>query len=169
MQEELLALREQVEDLQTQVDFLMLELESIAEFVSERKKQQIGTPLDDASRDVVIRAIKTNTSGRFIELGLPTELTISGGVITPSGSYHTVDTQSDAATDDLDTISVNGINNGTLLVLRPASASRTVVVKDGTGNLRTAGDFSMDNSTDTITLVKDADVWREVSRSDNDS
>ena len=38
-------------------------------------------------------------------LGTPTELTIAGGIITRTRSNHTVDTQADAATDDLDTIS----------------------------------------------------------------
>ena len=57
-------------------------------------------------------------------------------------SYHDVDTQAGAASDDLDTI--NGGNIGSFLVLRPENAARTVVLKDGTGNLVLAGDFTMD-------------------------
>ncbi|MEX1113043.1 MAG: hypothetical protein WED32_01140, partial [Patescibacteria group bacterium] len=44
----------------------------------------------------------------------------------------------------------------------------TVTVKDGTGNLRLAGDFAAD-SQDTLTLVYDstAGFWTEMSRSSN--
>ena len=51
-------------------------------------------------------------------LGTPTELTIAAGVITRTRSNHTVDTQGDDATDDLDTI--NGGVEGDILLLRAA-------------------------------------------------
>ena len=47
-----------------------------------------------------------------------TELTIASGAITVTQSYHTIDTESDAATDDLDTITVAG-GEGDVLVIRP--------------------------------------------------
>lgn len=93
------------------------------------------------------------------------ELTISGGEITATQNYHQVDTQGDAATDDLDTI--NGGTVGQILILRPQNDSRTVVLKDGTGNLKLTGDFSLDDLDDTITLIYTGSNWLEVARANN--
>ena len=100
-------------------------------------------------------------------IGVPTELTIASGAITVTGSYHIVDTESDASTDDLATIS--GGVDGRVLVLRAASSSRDVVVKDGSGNVQCAGDMTLDNVQDTITLIYDATwtAWLEIARSSN--
>lgn len=81
-----------------------------------------------------------------------TEFTISGGVIdltqgagqnTASPSAVVVDTESDAAADDLDTI--NGGRDGMVLLLRQANAARVVTVKDGTGNVTLAADADLLN------------------------
>lgn len=81
------------------------------------------------------------------------QTTISGGVITVGRSNHTVETESLAATDDLDTITA-GTAEGQLVILRPVNDSRTVVVKHNTGNIRLNGsvDFTMDSVYDQIML-----------------
>jgi len=99
--------------------------------------------------------------------GTLSELTISSGAITPTLSYHIVDTESDASTDDLDTITATYYDIGSELILSAANTARTVVMKDGTGNMQLAGDFSMDNTQDTIRLVYNGSNWLEVSRSNN--
>lgn len=93
--------------------------------------------------------------------------TIAAGVITITGSYHVVDTEAAAATDDLDTIS--GGSDGQRLVLRASNAARDVVIKDGTGNIQCAGDFTLNNTQDTIELIFDSALaaWLELGRSDN--
>lgn len=98
---------------------------------------------------------------------MKSELTIATGAVTSVGSYHRVDTEADAASDDLDTI--NGGADGAILILRAENAARTVVVKDGTGNIQCAGDMSLDNTQDSITLIYDGTLtaWLELSRSDN--
>lgn len=102
----------------------------------------------------------------FLGFGASTELTISAGVVTATKSSHTIDTEGNAASDDLDTIS--GGAEGDILHLEANNAARTVVLKDGTGNLRLEGDFSMDNTQDTIMLrLSVGGVWKEVSRSNN--
>lgn len=106
--------------------------------------------------------IETST---FFTLGPGTELTISAGAITATGSYHSVDTQNDDPSDDLDTIS--GAATGLLLVITANNTTRTIVAKDGTGNLRLAGDFTMDTAVDTLTLIGVGSTWRELSRSNN--
>jgi hypothetical protein len=94
----------------------------------------------------------------------------SGAVVYPSGSHLVtileLDTESAAASDDLDTIT--GGVEGQILVLKSANDARTVVVKDSTGNLELEGDMSLDNVQDTITLYnKSGTEWREVARSNN--
>lgn len=104
-----------------------------------------------------------------ISTGKATKTTISSGSIRTLSSHMEIDTEGAAASDDLDRIDTNAARPGMILVLRPFSSSRTIVVKDGTGNLRLAGDFSMDHSRDTITLIQDGGVWYELARSNNDS
>lgn len=115
------------------------------------------------------RSIYLGTMLRTPKLETPrvSELTIATGAITVTGSYHDVDTEADAASDDLDTI--NGGTDGMRLVMRANNSTRTVVVKDGTGNIQCAGDMSLDNNQDTIELVYDGTLtaWLEISRSDN--
>lgn len=94
--------------------------------------------------------------------------TIASGAITITQPGHvTIDTESAAASDDLDTITYSGAQTGDLLILSAANSSRTVVVKDATGNIHTSGDFSLDHSRDTIMLIYTSSVWCEVARSNN--
>jgi hypothetical protein len=101
---------------------------------------------------------------KFLNLP-PATATISGGVITATTSFMRVDTEAAAASDDLDTI--NGGADGDILIVNAFSSARTVVMKDATGNLALAGDFSLDNSGDRIMLHFHNSAWNEISRSDN--
>jgi hypothetical protein len=100
-------------------------------------------------------------------LGVSSELTLASDIITVTSSVHTVDTEADAATDNLATI--NGGRPNQLLVLSAADSARTVVAKDGTGNLKLVGDFSMDNAEDRLLLVSDSlgTTWYELGRNDS--
>lgn len=106
-------------------------------------------------------------AGNFLHLGTGnlTEVTIASGVITVTESVHIVDTEADAASDDL--VTINGGAVGTILVLRSANAARDVTVKDGTGNIQCAGDFVMNETHDIIVLIKLGASWFEVCRSSN--
>src|SRR3990167_2150517 len=72
------------------------------------------------------------------------EYTIAGGLITLNGYDQIrvllVDTESDAATDDLDKI--DGGVYGDIIICRAADDARSVVFKDAVENLRLAGDFT---------------------------
>jgi len=87
------------------------------------------------------------------------ELTISAGTVARSYYHHTIDTQSDAATDDLDT--VNGGEEGQFLFLRPASGDRTVVLKHNTGNIWSPHgmDLSLEDADDYAFLVYSGSKW----------
>ena len=78
------------------------------------------------------------------------EKTISSGAFTATRSHHTVDTESDAASDDLDTIATSNVSDGAILVITPADDARTIVVKHesgGAGQIHTgdAADYTMDD------------------------
>lgn len=110
--------------------------------------------------------IITATGG--LSLGSPTELTVDiSGVVTITKGYHRIDTYLDAASSDL--VTINGGVDGEKLTIRAEDSTRTVVAKDGTGNLALAGDCTLDNVEDTLTLIYDATLvkWLEISRSDN--
>jgi hypothetical protein len=103
--------------------------------------------------------------GGMLNLGTPTELTIASGAITVTKSYHTVDTELNASSDDLATI--NGGSQGDILVLNTVSNVRDVVVKDLTGNIRLDGssDFTLSHPQDKIVLLFDtSNIWVELSR-----
>jgi hypothetical protein len=100
-----------------------------------------------------------------IAVGASSELTISGGAVAATKTFHTVDTEGDGATDDLTAIS--GGTPGQFLVLMAANDARSVVVKDG-GTLYIAGDHTMDGDKDTIVLMCiTAGTWVEIARSNN--
>lgn len=101
---------------------------------------------------------------RAINIGAAVELTISSGAVTATAGCHTIDTQSDAASDDLD--SINGGTDGDIITIRPENAARTVVVKHGTGNIKLCAgeDFSMDESNDSLALQRFGSNWVELSR-----
>ena len=101
---------------------------------------------------------------KLFDLKAPTELTISSGAITITQSQHTVDTEGDAATDDLDTINGGGSAYGRLLFIRPAADTRTIVVKHNTGNIWLKGkaDLSLDEVGDGLLLIFTGSGWLDV-------
>ena len=115
----------------------------------------------DASVRLFDKDVRTSTGLSFANRSR----TISAGAVTVYADWHYIDTEGAAATDDLDTI--NGGYDGYMLVLRAASSSRDVVVKDGTGNIRLNGDFTLTNAQDSITLFYAGNDWIELARSDN--
>lgn len=109
-------------------------------------------------------SVGIQTSG-FLSLSAATELTIAAGVITATKSFHSVDTESNAATDTLTTI--NGGTEGQMLTLTPQDSARDVTITN-TGNIRlTGGTFTFTQVGDTITFVYHLGLWREKSRSIN--
>lgn len=84
------------------------------------------------------------------------ELTIATGAVTPlMAGTQVIDTEADAATDDLDTITATNMVAGDIVILKAADSARTVVVKNGTGNIVCGSDFSLDNAQDRIALQYD--------------
>jgi hypothetical protein len=101
-----------------------------------------------------------------IKLTAPTELTISSGAVTATRSAHRIDTQSNAASDDLDTITP-ATGAGDLLILVPEDDTRTVVLKNGTGNIRTfdGNDITLDSDDHWALLFYVGTRWVAMSNS----
>lgn len=99
----------------------------------------------------VLASADNNFTGkmRFPDDG---ELTIASGIITVTGVKHTIDTEADAASDDL--VTINGGSDGQVLFVRANNDARTVVIKHNTGNIYCTGlaDITLDNYSDTIAL-----------------
>ena len=111
---------------------------------------------------------KKQTFSKGFSLGALTVYTIATGVITITAPGRlAIDTEGGAATDDLDTI--NGGSDGDVIIAGSVSVGRTVTFKDGTGNMRLAGDFTATHFQDQIVLMYYGAIsaWVELSRSDN--
>jgi hypothetical protein len=75
----------------------------------------------------------------------PTELTVASGEITVTQSWHTIDTEGNTATDELDTI--NGLEAGRFYFFTVSDASRITKFIHGTGNIRSTTLSDVDLST----------------------
>ncbi len=103
----------------------------------------------------------------FLRLSPSVEKTIASGVIGVNGKegHLTLDTESDAASDDLD--SITGGTEGDLLLVRPASAARTVVLKHAIGANKIATPngvaVSLAEATDSALLYFNGTQWEVLS------
>tara|TARA_R100001082_G_scaffold35187_1_gene18263 strand:+ start:8803 stop:9381 length:579 start_codon:yes stop_codon:yes gene_type:complete len=84
------------------------------------------------------------------------------GSISISDSYHIVDTQSDASSDNLDEI--QGGEAGQILILRTANSSRDVVVRHDEGNIFTASgsNVTLGTTNSFIILLRISTGWYEI-------
>lgn len=91
---------------------------------------------------------------------------ISGGILDLSSrkEFYLIDTEGDAATDDLDSITGLAVNQ--VVELSPENNARTIVIKNGTAiKLANGLDFTMNNQYDCIVLrCISAGVCREITR-----
>lgn len=109
------------------------------------------------------------TNVGLLNLGAAVILTIASGSVVRTQTYHSIDTEASAATDDLDT--VTGLVTGDLLNIRSVSDARDTTLKNaatGTGEMFLTGDFTLDRAVDNIMLIAFGVAdWVEVSRSNN--
>jgi hypothetical protein len=96
-----------------------------------------------------------NPRNKNTYLGTNAALTIAAGAvtITNGGSLYALDTESAAATDDLDTI--NGGNDGQEIFVSNTADARNVVLKHNTGNIfnPNLSDITIDVTSDKIRLI----------------
>jgi hypothetical protein len=97
-----------------------------------------------------------------------TEFTISSGSITPTVAVFKVDTQSDAASDDLANIVTTHHDDGSIIEFRNENSGRLVTVKHAAGgagqiNLRNAADVILSGTTQWLRLIRIGADWFELS------
>lgn len=113
--------------------------------------------------------LKAHNASGYLDLATSTELTIAAGAVTNTQNWHTIDTQADAASDDLDTITAAAdVTDGYLLFVRANNAARTVVLKHNTGNIYCPGgaDISLTDVFPVVCLMYDATLVKWVVQSD---
>ena len=76
-------------------------------------------------------------SSDTLSMASAVELTLVSGTVTRTQTLHRIDTEGDTAIDDLDTI-IDGAD-GDVIIIRAENGTRTVTLKDGTGNLKLGG------------------------------
>jgi len=98
-----------------------------------------------------------------LNLGAIDLVTINNGTINLTKTYTGASPGTIPPTNQIHTI--NGGVEGTILVLR--CWPTTITISD-TGNLRLSGNFKINNTDDTLVLLKTAQgTWLELSRSNN--
>lgn len=107
--------------------------------------------------------MKHATADGYLQLTDSTELTIASGAVTATANFYRVDTESNASTDDLDTITAGtGVADGHILILRAENAARTIIITHNTGNImcRNGQNIVLDDSEDWALLIYDGNLTK---------
>ena len=103
--------------------------------------------------------------------GSATALTIASGVVTltNNSSSYVLDTEGAAASDDLDTI--NGGQDGQIIYISCANASRLINLKNNTGNIKieNGGTITLNSTTQIVGLRYNSTVWEVLFNSQENS
>ena len=90
-------------------------------------------------------------------------LTISTGIVTATQGYHKIEVES-GTSDDLDTITAGtGIAEGSVIIIRSKTIGHTIIVKNGTGNIKLQNDISLDTIYKHLILIYDGAYWNQFS------
>jgi hypothetical protein len=97
------------------------------------------------------------------------QVTISGGVITPTRSSHTVETEGGASSDNLDRILPTNLPDGARLLLVPHNTSHQVTLRHaqgGVGELMLAGgaNYTLTAGMKSIEFMRVGSQWWEINR-----
>lgn len=131
--------------------------------------------IDDPSGTPVTKKITRKNLMSSIPMsgGTGSELTIASGEVTRVESYHVIDTEADAASDNLDGINLaeSGSQQGKILTIGTADNARDVTVVDNATPapvIDLAGTFGLTNVLDTLTIYNfNATLMIELCRSNN--
>lgn len=121
---------------------------------------ELGTLPKGSAADLKTRLAHSINNAGWLEFDAAAALTISAGAVTVTQNYHTVDTESSAASDDLDTI--NGGTAGLVVVMRTANDARDVTIRHAVGNVYCAGgaNIVLDYTYNLALLIYDAALSR---------
>ncbi len=142
-------------DSNDQADMLSVDRTNNRVFTGTSTKVGVGTSAPATTLDV----------RGSVSVGQGSEVTIASGVITVTDSYHKVDTEGDASSDNLDTI--NGGQIGQMLFLRQVDSGRDVVLTESGNIILPGSTFTLSNAADLCLLLYTGANWQMVSTSDN--
>lgn len=143
-------------------------------WVDDDVSNTTGTLIDKAAIDTGILDPVDAVLGAIDDAGAlspaaAVELTIATDAVTLTAGKNvfSVDTQSDAATDDLSTISLDAAGRACrIVILKAENVARVVTVKHNVGNIQlTDGDCVLSGANDRLTLIRDGSTWYEIGRS----
>ena len=136
------------------------------------------TALDNLSSVAVNATIDMNINtlknAKYLDLRVYNELTISSGETTSTQSYHLVDTEGDASTDNYN--SCVGLDYGTFMIQQQASSARDITwVNDslpGSNRFNLGGNITFASVNDTMFLIQNkanngGATWLRLSNGDN--
>lgn len=103
----------------------------------EAIETELGTDPAGSTTDLKTRLAHSINDAGMLEFDAAGALTIATGAVTVTQNFHKIDTESGAASDDLDTI--NGGTAGLFVIFRLNNAAHDVVFKHGTGNISCVG------------------------------
>jgi hypothetical protein len=114
--------------------------------------------------DAVLAALRELPGGRAAAV-----VEIQGGAIEPDTALVLIETEGQAGSDTLDVIATTHHPEGRLLLLRPATAGRSITVRhafggDGAIHLQGGVDLLLDATTRWLLLYRDEFDWREITR-----
>ena len=115
----------------------------------------------------VAQTVTTKTTFSAEVVFSRTAVSIASNALTAVGNCMVIDTEGEAATDNLDTI--NGGTTGQIMILNCASAVRAVTVRHNIGNIYLSGgaNRALDHIRAHLTLICIGSEWRELSYSRN--
>lgn len=113
----------------------------------------VADPISDLV-DVINDILNGAQSFDMINFAAASEVTIASGAVTLTQALHTIDTESDAASDNLDTITMD---DGAIAFLRANHTDRTVVIRHGEDNIVVPGGNNIS--------LEDTSTWVQVLRS----
>jgi hypothetical protein len=121
----------------------------------------LGANVQGSASSLAARLLKTISASGVGQLAAQTDLTISGGSVTLTQNWHTIDTESGAASDFLDTITA--IGDGFYAWLKTKADARDVTVRNGVGNILTTSgkDITLGTAADLLFVIYDdvVDKW----------
>lgn len=124
---------------------------------------ELGADIAGSESNLVTRLSRIMNGYGKLSFPDPTELTIASGSVTVTYNFHTLDTQSDAATDDLDTIIAPATGENWVVFFHIAADARNVVVRHNVGNIYCAGgrNITLDVTSDLLVAIYDnvIDKW----------
>ncbi len=123
---------------------------------------ELGIDVAGTATDLVTRLARSLSGTGNLDFATSTALTIATGSVTPTQNWHTVDTESAAASDDLDTIVATNATDGFMLFLRQSNNARDVTIKHNTGNIYCPGgvDIVLTDTTQVVAFIYDATLTK---------